>query len=50
MLGEQKREVIIDVVKAEKLIEKVYSGLVPDENTERFVDCNGHFDMFITEK
>ncbi len=38
MPREQKREVIIDIVKAEKLIEKVYSCLVPDENTERFVE------------
>ncbi len=40
MPREQKREVVIDIVKAEKLIEKAYSCLVPDENTERFVESD----------
>ena len=38
MPREQKKAVIIDIIKAEELIEKVYSCLVPDENTDRFVE------------
>lgn len=38
MPREQKNEVVIDIVKAEKLIEQVYICLVPDENTDRFVE------------
>lgn len=36
----QKKEIIIDIMMAEKLIEEVYTCLVPDENTDRFVEAD----------